>query len=90
MTSLALLATPLTAAADDVVLKSVDGTTEIRGSLLDYSKGIFTLSTPLGEVFAPARLMICSGTACPSPQTILKDLEAGSGQIIPIAPIHEA
>ncbi len=70
------LALPTVAFADDVQLKSYDGSTTMTGTLLGYEDSIYVLGTPLGELHIYALRMSCEGAACPSMAQVTADLEA--------------
>lgn len=60
---------PNAALADEVVLKSVDGTVDIAGEYLDFVDDSYVIQTALGELRISASRVRCVGDACPKFET---------------------
>ena len=70
------------AAAQEVVLRSNDGSATITGELMEFADGFYRLRTELGELRLSAARMVCEGAACPQLDTVEADLVfAGSDTI---------
>lgn len=67
---------PTAAIAEEVHLKSYDGSTDLTGEFLNYHGGTYELGTPIGTLRISAKLVACEGAACPSFARVLSDLEA--------------
>ncbi|MCK4860382.1 MAG: substrate-binding domain-containing protein [Rhodobacteraceae bacterium] len=59
----ALVAQP--AIAQDVILETNDGSTTIRGELMSFEDGFYTIKTALGNMRLSAERVSCAGDACP-------------------------
>ena len=53
------------AAAQMIELHTGDGQLSLRGALLDFHNGVYTISTDIGDVQVPATLVSCVGDPCP-------------------------
>lgn len=61
----AVLGWPSWGAADQVVLKTKDGTYEISGDLVGSDGGFLTVRTRMGQVRIPIDQVTCAGPGCP-------------------------
>jgi phosphate transport system substrate-binding protein len=57
---------PLAAAADQVSLKSTDGTIDLTGDFIDFANDTYIIRTSLGDLRIAASSVICEGAACPT------------------------
>ena len=79
-----LLCCPIAVAAQDITLKSADGSIRLSGTLLDYDGEFYTLKTIFGELTFNALGIVCTGMGCPDAGQYAADLtffstpEAGS------------
>ena len=67
--SVALLAglmTPVAGMADEVTLRSTDGTINVTGELVEVKDGSYIIRTALGELGIAQSRVVCEGAACPS------------------------
>ncbi|HSF95428.1 MAG TPA: phosphate ABC transporter substrate-binding/OmpA family protein [Thermohalobaculum sp.] len=62
------------AQAQDVILRSNDGTVEVRGRLVEFSDGFYVLENILGRQRLSAERLVCVGEACPKPDEAEADL----------------
>lgn len=70
------------ASADQVTLKSADGTINLIGEFIDYKDDNFILRTALGDLRISASRVRCEGAACPDLDTVVADVAiAGSDAI---------
>ncbi len=60
--------------AQDIVLRTADGTVEISGQLLGFNGELYRLDTAYGELTMDAQGIICQGAACPNPDTFIPEL----------------
>ena len=66
--SVALLAglmTPVAGFAEDVTLRSTDGTINVTGELVEVRDGSYIIRTALGELGIAQSRVVCDGAACP-------------------------
>ncbi len=71
-----------TAWADEVTLKSADGTVNLMGDLISFSDDSFIIRTDLGDLRIAANRVRCEGAACPEMATMSGDVViAGSDTI---------
>jgi len=75
-TLLSAVLLPTATLADQVHLKSYDGSTDMTGEFLKYDAGTYELGTPIGTLRISAKLVACEGAPCPSFARVLTDLEA--------------
>ena len=68
------LAAPMSAMADDVVLRSTDGTINVTGELVEVSNGSYVVRTALGELSIAVSRVVCEGDACPSDNNVASDV----------------
>ncbi|MFK7752398.1 MAG: phosphate ABC transporter substrate-binding/OmpA family protein [Sedimentitalea sp.] len=79
---LGALAMPTLAAADQVTLKSSDGTVNIVGDFVAFEDNAYVVKTGLGELRIAASRVRCEGLACPVIETSSADvLLAGSDTV---------
>jgi len=78
MTAAAALATGIFAAsagfAQEVTLKSTDGTINITGDFVEYADETFIVRTALGELRVAASSVVCEGDACPTFEGLSADV----------------
>ncbi len=73
---------PSAATAEDVTLKSADGTVNVVGEFVALEDGVYTVRTILGDMRVSASRVRCEGAACPSFEDVSADvLIAGSDAI---------
>ena len=65
LTGLALVMAASSALAEPVVLETRDGVMKIKGDLIDYSDGVFTIRSSMGVVRIPESQVTCTGAGCP-------------------------
>ena len=53
------------AAANEIFLRSTDGSIDVKGELIDFKDGIYVVSSPLGVFRFGADRFRCEGAACP-------------------------
>lgn len=63
------LTAPLAAWAQEVTLRSTDGTINVTGELVGLDDGAYLIRTPLGELSIAASRVVCEGDACPELET---------------------
>ncbi len=51
--------------AEPVTLKSYDGTTQLRGELVEFDGTAYTIETGIGTIQVNALRVLCEGAACP-------------------------
>lgn len=59
------------AQSQDIVLKTSDGKIELKGEFIDFDGEFYTIRGALGELTVDGRGVICSGEACPSPESLV-------------------
>lgn len=67
--SVALLAglmMPVAGMADEVTLRSTDGTINVTGELVDVKDGSYIIRTALGELGIAQSRVVCEGAGCPA------------------------
>ena len=70
---------PLAASADQIVLRSQDGTIDIAGEFISFEENIYLIRTALGELRLSAERVSCEGAACPNFEAVEVDVTfAGS------------
>jgi phosphate transport system substrate-binding protein len=73
---------PTNVLADDVTLKSADGTVNLTGEFLAFEDNSYTVRTPLGDLRIAASRVSCEGDACPVFEVAEVDVQiAGSDTI---------
>ena len=71
---------PTNVLAEDVTLKSADGTVNLTGEFLAFEDNSYMVRTPLGDLRIAASRVTCEGAACPVFEVAEADVEiAGSG-----------
>ena len=70
------------AAADEVVLKSTDGTINLSGNLIGFDDQYYLLQTELGDLRVSADRVRCDGAGCPVFAEILPDVAIGGSDTI--------
>ncbi|MEM6941824.1 MAG: phosphate ABC transporter substrate-binding/OmpA family protein [Pseudomonadota bacterium] len=65
---------PTLAAADDVVLKSADGSINLSGELVEFTDQFYVLRTTLGDLRVSAERVRCEGDGCPALEEIDADI----------------
>ena len=71
-----------TIAADPVVLRSTDGTTNLNGELVGFDGEYYLLQTELGDLRVAAARVTCEGAGCPEVNTVAADTLAGGSDTI--------
>lgn len=78
----ALTALPMAALAEEVTLKSSDGTVNLIGEFVDFVDDNYIIRTALGELRISAARVRCEGAACPTFDTTAADVVfAGSDTV---------
>jgi phosphate transport system substrate-binding protein len=73
---------PLSGQAEEVTLKSADGTVNLVGEFIDFKDDSYVLRTALGDLRVAASRVRCEGAACPTFETAAADVRfAGSGTV---------
>ncbi len=73
---------PAAVQADEVTLKSADGTVNLVGDFVDFSDNTYVIRTGLGELRISASRVRCEGDACPAFETADADVQfAGSDTV---------
>lgn len=73
---------PMSVLADEVTLKSADGTVNLIGEFIDFSDGNYVIRTGLGDLRIAASRVRCEGDACPVFDTTSADVQiAGSDTV---------
>ena len=76
------IAMPSLAVADEVTLKSSDGTVNIVGEFVAFEENAYVIRTGLGELRISAARVRCEGAACPVIETTTADVVfAGSDTV---------
>ena len=70
----ASLLLPTTVAADEVTLKSADGTVNLVGEFIEFSNGNYVIRTELGDLRISASRVGCVGDACPLVKEVNADV----------------
>ncbi len=65
LVALAASALPIAVLADEVTLKSADGTVNIVGEFIDYTDNNYVIRTGLGDLRIAGSRVSCFGDACP-------------------------
>jgi len=66
LAALCLLVVPIAVAAQDVTLRSHDGTVEISGNLLGFDGEFYRVDTVYGELTVDGSGVACEGPGCPN------------------------
>lgn len=61
----ALIGAAVSAAAEPITLKSLDGATQLRGELVGFDGSSYTIETAIGTIQVSAIRVVCEGAACP-------------------------
>lgn len=73
---------PMSVLADEVTLKSADGTVNLVGEFIDFKDDNYVIRTGLGDLRIAASRVRCEGDACPSFETAEADVViAGSDTV---------
>lgn len=73
---------PTNVMAEDVTLKSADGTVNLTGEFLAFEDNSYMVRTPLGDLRIAASRVTCEGSACPVFEVAEADVEiAGSDTV---------
>lgn len=74
------LAVSLPLSAQDITLRSADGTVELSGTLLEYDGEFYRLNTRFGEMMLNALGLSCIGLGCPDPGQYAGDVTWSGNQ----------
>lgn len=69
LVSAATLALPMSANAQDVKLKTLDGRMTVTGILQSYANGFYIIQTKLGTFRIEIDKSVCEGIGCPFTMT---------------------
>ncbi|MEM8802853.1 MAG: phosphate ABC transporter substrate-binding/OmpA family protein [Pseudomonadota bacterium] len=72
--ALAVLMTSTAAFADEVTLKSADGTVNLVGEFVDFQDDNYIIRTSLGDLRISASRVRCEGAACPTFDNVAADV----------------
>ena len=73
---------PMSVLADEVTLKSADGTVNLVGEFIEFADDNYVIRTGLGDLRIAASRVRCEGAACPSFETATADIQiAGSDTV---------
>lgn len=73
---------PMSVLADEVTLKSADGTVNLVGEFIDFVDDNYVIRTGLGDLRIAASRVRCEGDACPTFETASADVQiAGSDTV---------
>ena len=73
---------PMSVLADEVTLKSADGTVNLVGEFIDFADDNYVIRTGLGDLRIAASRVRCEGDACPTFETASADVQiAGSDTV---------
>lgn len=76
------LVVPHAVFAQDITLRSTDGTINVGGQFVDFSDDTFIIRTALGDLRIAADSVICEGAACPTFENVTAGVTiAGSNAI---------
>lgn len=70
------------ALSDEVILRSTDGTIDVRGTLLDFADGLYVINSPLGVFRFGADRVRCEGAACPVIDTTDVDFKIAGSETV--------
>ena len=76
---------PVAAYADEVTLKSTDGTINLTGELVDYSDDSYIVRTALGDLRIATSSVFCEGAGCPSIENVTADVSIVGSEAIGLA-----
>ncbi len=65
---------PVAGAADQISLKSTDGTIDLVGEFVEFANDTYIIRTSLGDLRISARSVICEGAACPTFDDVTADV----------------
>lgn len=68
--------------AGEVTLSSSDGTVNMTGEFIDFQDNAYIILTALGELRVAASRVSCSGTSCPSFDTVEADITIGGSDVV--------
>ena len=75
-------AVPMSVLADEITLKSADGTVNLVGEFVEFTDNNYVIRTGLGDLRIAASRVRCEGDACPSFETATADIHiAGSDTV---------
>jgi phosphate transport system substrate-binding protein len=75
-------ALPMSVLADEIALKSADGTVNLVGEFVEFKDDNYVIRTGLGDLRISASRVRCEGEACPSFDTATADIQiAGSDTV---------
>lgn len=73
---------PMAAAAEEVTLKSPDGTVNLIGEFVEFTNNTYVVRTALGDISVSAARVSCEGPGCPVIETASADVTfAGSDTV---------
>ncbi|PJI91769.1 phosphate ABC transporter substrate-binding protein (PhoT family) [Yoonia maricola] len=65
---------PSMSVAQEITLRSTDGTINVTGDFVDFRDDTYVVRTALGELRIAASSMVCEGAACPTFEDITADV----------------
>ena len=68
------LIAPSTLSAQEITLRSTDGTINVSGQFVDFADDTYVIATALGDLRISASSVICEGAACPSFDDVTADV----------------
>ncbi len=75
---------PITAFAQEITLRSTDGTINLTGEFIEFNGDTYIIRTALGDLQIAASSMTCEGDACPSFDNISADVAIVGSEAIGI------
>ena len=76
---------PVAAVAEQVTLKSADGTVNVVGEFVDFKDDNYIIRTVLGDLRISASRVRCEGAACPQITTAAADVMISGSDVIALA-----
>ncbi len=61
---------PVVTSAQEINLRSADGSIDLTGDLIEYQDNIYVISSALGSVRVPGSQVDCFGTGCPDTEVL--------------------
>lgn len=75
---------PIAAAAQQISLRSTDGTIDLVGDFVEYANDTYIIRTSLGDLRIAASSVICEGDACPVFDNVTADVAVAGADSIGI------
>ena len=76
------LCIPIAAQAQEITLRSADGSINLSGDLIEYQDNVYVISSPFGPLHISGDTVACSGAACPNVEVLDREVTfSGSATI---------